>query len=220
MSQIHKLAMDINQAKTKLNLTQGLLSTIHHLLDNIDNLIDYNYIGYSEYGGHLEPADIDTLNKIKHDLGTMKENLARIENNTHSEYKEICKYIQLGYSYEDLIAKRDDSNHSIDEELETEQIEKVQRKIPKWIRKPDDVPHTFISAFLELEKNQGEVHKDDLKTACEKRGIDKGKFNGNYSQLKNIRGSNNHGKVFHEDKKGYVTLWDPIAKDIREQDWQ
>ncbi len=96
------------------------------------------------------------------------------------------------------------------EEIE---IEKVHKKVPKWISNPDQICSTILNDYMYLSDNDSKaVFREELKSLSEDRVE---KFEVNYNQMKNF-GIRNHAKVF-DDKNGYIRLWDPVALFIREE---
>ncbi|MDE6008597.1 MAG: hypothetical protein K2G90_05250 [Muribaculaceae bacterium] len=97
------------------------------------------------------------------------------------------------------------------EELE---IDKVRRRVPKWIRKPYQINATILNSYMELSQNGAlPVTVEELQSMCEGKGVEK--FMGHYNQMKNF-GLRNHAKVFMQPK--YTTLiylWSPVATYIK-----
>lgn len=120
---------------------------------------------------------------------------------------------------EEYLYRSDNEGQSNDDDLEEYnnnreeiEIEKVRRKVPGWLRKPNQICSIILSQFMQLSKNgQLPVKKDDLKAACEKDGVEK--FDGNYIQMKNF-GIKNHAKVFQEEND-HVYLWVPISTFVK-----
>lgn len=97
------------------------------------------------------------------------------------------------------------------EEIE---IEKVGRRIPKWIRNPHQINAAILNSYMELSQNGTlPVAIEKLQSACESKGVDK--FIGHYNQMRNF-GIRNHAKVFMQPKySGLVYLWPPVATFIK-----
>ncbi|MBD5281075.1 MAG: hypothetical protein HDS35_11125 [Bacteroides sp.] len=101
------------------------------------------------------------------------------------------------------------NNHR--EEIE---IDKVHRRVPKWICKPHQINSTILNSFMELSSNgMLPVSVEKLQLLCKNRGIEK--FMGHYNQMKNF-GIRNHAKVFMQPKySDQVYLWKPVATFIK-----
>ena len=101
------------------------------------------------------------------------------------------------------------NNHR--EELE---IDKVWRRVPKWIRNPHQINSMILNTYMILSQNGSQpVLVDELKAACVNKGIDK--FEGHYNQMKHF-GIRNHAKVFEQPKySGVVYLWPQVATYIK-----
>lgn len=86
------------------------------------------------------------------------------------------------------------------------------RRIELWSRRPEQVNHQMIRAFLLLEED-GAVDLDLFRSYCEDElGIEK--FAGNYAGMKTDAG-NAHGRVFHDDGS-VVRMWDPARREVEQ----
>ena len=94
-------------------------------------------------------------------------------------------------------------------EMATE-INKVQRRVPRWFKNPSQFNSTILFGFLELSEQQDKVTIQMLRSKCSVLSD----FEGNYNQMKNF-GEKNHGKVF-EEMDGIITLWEPVKGFILE----
>ena len=108
-------------------------------------------------------------------------------------------------------------NYLEEEEYEQEkyalEIEKVKRKVPKWIEKPSQINSRILNLYVLLSKNGSyPVSHTVLKEEFEKKYSNP--FESNYSQMKNF-GIKNHAKVFTESKDGIISLWEPIATFVK-----
>lgn len=84
------------------------------------------------------------------------------------------------------------------------------RRIELWARRPEQVNHQMIRAFLLLEEG-GAVDLDVFRSYCEDElGIEK--FAGNYAGMKTDAG-NAHGKVFYDDGS-VVRMWDQARREV------
>lgn len=110
-------------------------------------------------------------------------------------------------SLEDLFIEIDYEN-----DKEAEEIEKVKRKVPKWLSASMQINSTILGQYMRMSQNgQTPVTREQLQTQCEDAGVRD--FMGNYNQMKNF-GVKNHAKVFEEDVTGCVSLWEPVAQFI------
>lgn len=92
-----------------------------------------------------------------------------------------------------------------------QEIWKVERRIPKWFKKPYQYNTQILLAFMELLGDGKSVSYFDLESACRKIKT----FEGNYNQMKNF-GISNHAKVF-EEAGGRVTLWEPVREFVKKE---
>lgn len=86
---------------------------------------------------------------------------------------------------------------------------KAINRIPKWARKPQQINHRIIRAYLQLAE-LGPVTYDQLAQQCnnstEHPDVYVPTFNSNFAQMK-FDGDKSHGKVFEVDSNGQVTIW-------------
>lgn len=98
-------------------------------------------------------------------------------------------------------------------DLERLEIERVKRRVPKWMSNPNQINSIILKLFLKLSnKNEKSVSLNLLEGEFRKEnpGL-ASKFKTNYFQMKKIT-PNNHAKVFDEID-GEIKLWVPV-KDI------
>lgn len=101
-----------------------------------------------------------------------------------------------------------------EQDKEAIEIEKVNRKIPHWINRPNQINSHILRLYMELSKNDASpIHKDQFKEAFEQSSAKP--FDSNYNQMKNF-GRKNHAKVFSEDNNGYIRLWHPVSAYIKD----
>lgn len=97
-------------------------------------------------------------------------------------------------------------------EIESESI-KIHKRVPSWLRKPQQINSQILLNYLKLRNNNDFVLIENLEKTC--KNIEK--FRGNYHGMKNF-GEKNHGKVFNEvgDK---IFLWEPV-RDFVEKEYE
>jgi hypothetical protein len=101
-----------------------------------------------------------------------------------------------------------DSNSINDKEAE---IDKVKRKVPRWLNNPHQINSRILISFMDLLKENDYVEYDQLYNRC----IEIETFEKNFNQMKNF-GEKNHGKVFDQiDEKVY--LWKPVREFVTEE---
>lgn len=117
------------------------------------------------------------------------------------EPMDLEEYLDQEDSYSQKLEEYNENREEIE-------IEKVQRKVPGWISKPDQICSIILEEFMSLSTNgEKPIEKEQLRVACINRGVDK--FEGNYNQMKNF-GFRNHAKVFQEENN-FVYLWRPVG---------
>lgn len=113
---------------------------------------------------------------------------------------------------DDAVALSEGLGRGWDAEME-EEIAKVERRVPKWLKKPEQINAIILTFYMKLSLNGTvRVTPEQLRNTCESNGVEK--FAGNYSQMKNF-GVSNHAKVFSELTDGSIVLWEPISNFIR-----
>ena len=94
---------------------------------------------------------------------------------------------------------------------------KALHRIPKWAKKPTQINHKIIRAYLQLAE-KGVVTYNMLADYCgDKKNADVyvATFNSNFAQMK-FDGEKSHGKVFEVSENGVVTVWDYVASCLEE----
>jgi len=91
--------------------------------------------------------------------------------------------------------------------LKSAEVQKVHRKVPRWLNNPSQYNYKILTAFMTLSNNNTTPISISL---LEKHSnIEDNKFTSHFNQMK-IISERNHAKVFDE-AYGEVKLWEPIA---------
>jgi len=94
--------------------------------------------------------------------------------------------------------------------LESGEVQKVHRKVPRWLNNPSQYNYKILTTFMTLSNNNTTPISISL---LEKHSnIEDNKFTSHFNQMK-IISERNHAKVFDE-AYGEVKLWEPIANFI------
>jgi len=104
--------------------------------------------------------------------------------------------------------KPDDSNE--DDRINNE-IEKIQKRVPKWFNKPNQKNTRILISFMELLGEKDYVDYVILKEEC--KSIEN--FVTNFPKMKDF-GEKNHGKVFHQDDSR-IYLWKPVREFVTKE---
>lgn len=96
-----------------------------------------------------------------------------------------------------------------DTNIISQEIERVKNRVPGWFKKPGQFNSQILISFLEMQGKKRFVNLSDLEKACS--GIKT--FKTNYVAMKNIA-PHNSGKVFDENEKNEITLWEPVEEFI------
>jgi len=105
------------------------------------------------------------------------------------------------------IQKNKNQTFEIDE---NEEIKKIKRRVPKWIKNPNQYNAKILNSFMKLSNNN--QFPIVVSTLQKHSGLNSDIFYKNYNQMKNV-GERNHGKVF-EEENGNIRLWKPVAEFI------
>jgi hypothetical protein len=90
---------------------------------------------------------------------------------------------------------------------ESDEVQKVYRKVPRWLNNPSQYNYKILTTFMTLSNNNTTPVSVSL---LEKHSnIENNKFTSNFNQMK-IISERNHAKVFDE-AYGEVNLWEPVA---------
>lgn len=144
----------------------------------------------------LEDAKVAYKESIVMDNEIIEDKLLSIIGNA----KFIFNELETNKNFEKQIIKSD-------EEIESDEVDKIKRKVPLWLNKPNQFNYKILTTFMKLsENNKHPISVSLLETHS---NIDDSrKFTSHYNQMK-IIAERNHGKIFKEDN-GQVSLWEPI----------
>lgn len=87
------------------------------------------------------------------------------------------------------------------------EIEKMERKLPKWFRNPSFICSQILINYLELKSAENSVTYEMLERKCNLKT-----FKSNFDQMKNF-GIKIHGKVF-EKTNSIITIWEPVRENV------
>ena len=96
----------------------------------------------------------------------------------------------------------------LDEDIQSNEIEKVKRKVPLWLKKQNQYNYKILNTFMNLSNNN--KHTISTRLLEMHSNLDPKIFLSNYNLMKTIS-EKNHGKIFSE-KDGQVSLWEPIEE--------
>ena len=187
------------QVLEKLNGAIQELQSSRQRLSKCEDILTEPQMRFSKWDT-VDMQTIQDIQDIDHELYSLEKKMKRARDNILS---------QLDESDNTTIQTNASSTQKTD--LIDKEIDRVHRKIPMWKYRPQQYNHKILDTYFILLKQDSVVTVQNLKTACEKGGVDK--FYGNYTQMKVIA-KNNHAKVFEETHDGYkevVTLWDPTG---------
>lgn len=147
----------------------------------------------------------------------LRFNMALQLNNENSE--EVCEAFMKRYFLESF-SKEANSYSGKEISVQPSQDDyfgKALNKIGKWAKKPNQINHRIIKAFLMLSKELPFVTYNDLLKRCTDEEtypeVYVTTFANNFNQMK-FDSEKSHGKIFEVDSSGVVTLWDYIENEI------
>ena len=100
-----------------------------------------------------------------------------------------------------------DSSVKNESELELEEIKKIKKRVPLWLKRQHQRNYKILASFMSLSENNKNLISLSLLEKHSNLESTK-EFSSHYSQMK-IIAPKAHGKVF-EEENGQVKLWKPI----------
>ena len=153
---------------------------------------------------HIEPK----LAKLKNHLETAAFMVSKwaLEKEAHSA---IVQSLIIVSEIEGMFTMP--KKQETDEKIDIDEVNKVNRRLKLWARKPNQINSKILNAFLRLERSGiTKITETDLRNELSKEKS----FESNFSQMK-IIAKKNHGKVFEQYGES-ISLWNPIVAGIRE----
>lgn len=123
-------------------------------------------------------------------------------------FKFLCHACHVRYDSKSLQSK-----NSLGPQMQSTLIDGDFPKLSRirlWGRRPQQINHRIVRAFLQLERN-GEVEYSNLRRYCTETLHISG-FDGHYASMKTDAG-NAHGKVFFNEGSK-VKMWDRVRKQV------
>jgi len=143
-----------------------------------------------------------TIEKILHDAKIAYKESVKIENDILEEHLLLI----IGNA-QSILNNKKKSIIANEGNQESAEIQKVYRKVPRWLNNPSQYNYKILTTFMKLSDNNSKLISVSL---LEKHSnIESSKFTSHFNQMK-IISERNHAKVF-EESYGEVKLWEPIA---------
>jgi len=111
------------------------------------------------------------------------------------------------YTVKRDLSNQNDIQKHLKDKIENE-IKKVQRKIPEWFKKEDQINSKILKTFIKVYLEKKNVTVEDLEKESNVKT-----FKNNYDQMK-IISPKNHAKIF-EEIDGNIYFW----KEVEEYIW-
>ncbi len=155
-------------------------------------------------------SEIDGLKNQLHEISERikekEKKILDIQNNKFPEVDEIIREQLLPIKKLEIERSIFSNQHNNPNKNQTQQveIEKVKKRVPKWLVSPNQANHKILVAFLKLLGIENSVSLAELQKSCS--AIEN--FGTHYTAMKSIS-ERNHGKVFEENNK-QIFLWEPV----------
>ena len=98
------------------------------------------------------------------------------------------------------------------ERPENQEIEHVQKRVPRWFKNPNQINSQILISFLKLQEGKKKVSYEDLAKICSEIKT----FKGNFTSMNNMQ-FHNHAKVFDIADNDEIVLWQPVEKFIKSE---
>lgn len=136
----------------------------------------------------------------------------------HSVMEDFMKdYITKSFSNVATSFSRKDNIKLSHDSSQDENYGKALRRISKWAKKPSQINHKIVRAYLQLTEEFELVPYDVLQRRCSDNknhpDVYISTFDSNFAQMK-FDGDKSHGKVFEVDDNGFVTIWSYVEDEI------
>jgi len=155
------------------------------------------------------------MSKIESKLALFKKHLESAaflvsrggaEKDAHSE---IVQSLIIVSELEALLNKQ--NTQITDEIIDVQEVNKVNRRLKLWAKRPNQINSKILNAFLRLKRSGfTTITEVDLKNELP----EEKSFESNFLQMK-IIAAKNHGKVFEQYGEN-ISLWSPVVTGINE----
>ncbi|MBW6481473.1 MAG: type I restriction enzyme HsdR N-terminal domain-containing protein [Vicingaceae bacterium] len=176
---------------------------INYCRNQIQSLDAVDYLTSEEYKSKIiEFIKVDACEKFPKDIIDLA--LKSIE----IELTNTIDIMESKNSNNQFIEKIELNTNDLD--YKRNEIEKVKRRIPRWLNKPNQTNSKILIKVMEQLSQKDIVSFSVIEKQCE--NIEK--FRGNFEQMANF-GAKNHGKIFERDGDN-LTLWTPVKDFVKE----
>jgi hypothetical protein len=142
----------------------------------------------------LEDAKFAYKESVKIENDILEDHLLSIIGNAQS-------ILNKNTSLKENINSKENNNSEFSE------VQKVHRKVPRWLKNPSQYNYKILTTFMSLSNNN--TIPISISLLEKHSNIEDNKFTSHYNQMK-IISERNHAKVF-DDAYGEVKLWEPTA---------
>jgi hypothetical protein len=142
----------------------------------------------------LEDAKFAYKESVKIENNILEDHLLSIIGNAQS-------ILNKNTTLKENINSKENNNSEFSE------VQKVHRKVPRWLKNPSQYNYKILTTFMSLSNNN--TIPISISLLEKHSNIEDNKFTSHYNQMK-IISERNHAKVF-DDAYGEVKLWEPTA---------
>lgn len=143
----------------------------------------------------LKRFDLKSADKI------IKELSIKVYDSKNENFKDNIPRIKYIQENQKTRIKKNNDNNQNKEDFE---IQKIQKRVPKWFNNPNQLNSQILIAFMNLRESNKSVKYYELEDKC--KSIKS--FKSNFDQMA-MFGEKNHGKVFQK-VNSLITLWEPV----------
>ena len=154
---------------------------------------------FQKHSGYLEKYN--TIANIEEFLQEKYQIIQELSNDTFKE-------IELKYLHKDF---NDSFKLVINSQIVYNEIDKLTKRIPLWLKKPDQCNSQILIRYLGILNGNEFLNFNEFKEIC----TDINRFDSNFAQMSKIT-KKNHGRVF-ELIGTNLFLWEPIKKFVFEE---
>lgn len=149
-----------------------------------------------------------TIEQILQDAKIAYKESIQLEN----ELLETKLLAIIGNAQAILNSEQFTQNNALSEKemLEEQEIQKVHRKVPRWLNNKTQYNYKILTTFMNLSNNNSMPISVSILERYS--NIEDNKFLSHFNQMKTIS-KRNHAKVF-EEIYGEVKLWEPVSEFI------
>ncbi len=155
------------------------------------------------------------LSKLKENAQSISKSIAiKVIESDDELYLKALDLILLLTKLEDKMKSNKLDDTIFCNPIDTEEINRVKRKVPRWKQRPEQINHKILETYFKMKKEDILVTQEALEKRCKHIHGDDFKFLSNFYQMHHISDQNN-AKVF-DFSNGEIKLWKHVKEFIEE----